>query len=241
MTAWYTYPRIDNYGAPDPFGGFPKPDSNILMPEGSPITTPLSGVVTGINAPDGSLPAWGAVVTIKLSVPYNSVATHIAFLHLTSIASGLHVGSAVSAGQQIGVGGSGPNAAGTQKAALGFAFYNGDAYGYGPSWAQYDGSGQLNPVAFLDSLKKSGIQGGTPPSGTKTPITATITAHLGPNANVTALLIQLDQAMTVLNPFDVQTSGIIGGTTITDPISWLADFGTNIWNDMAAVGLRLFL
>lgn len=241
MAAWYTYNRIDNYGAPDPYGGFAKPDSNILVPEGTPITAPLAGVVTGINAPDGSLPAWGAVVTIKLTVPYNSVATHIAFLHLSALASGLSVGSSVSAGQVIGVAGSGPNAAGSQKAALGFAFYNGDYYGYGPSWAQYDGSSQLNPVAFLNGLAKSG----TPPpptSGTKTPpgapITQTITAHLAPSADVTALLILLDSIMLVNNPFTVQNTQVIGGTTIEDPIAWIAEFGTNLWNDTLAVGLR---
>ncbi len=157
MAAWYTYPRIDNYGAPDPYGGFPKPDSNILVPENTPITSPLAGVVSGINAPDGFLPAWGAVVTIKLAVPYNSIADHIAFLHLTSITPGLHVGSPISAGQQIGVGGSGPNALGAQKAALGFAFYHDAYYGYGPTWAQYDGSSQLNPVAFLVALVVSGL------------------------------------------------------------------------------------
>jgi len=169
MAAWYTYPRIDNYGAPDPFGGFPKPDSNILCPENTPITSPLAGVVSGINAPDGLLPAWGAVVTIKLSVPYNSVADHIAFLHLSSIAAGLKIGSSVSIGQVIGTGGSGPHALGTQKAALGFAFYHDACYGYGPTWAQYDGKPELNPVPFLVGLVGAGL-----PKPTQT-----ITVHSG--------------------------------------------------------------
>src|SRR5258708_5727577 len=172
MPAWYSYPRIDNYGAPDPFGGFPKPDSNILCPENTPITSPLAGIVSGINAPDGSLPAWGAVVTIKLLVPYNPIADHIAFLHLSSITPGLKIGSSVSVGQVIGVGGSGPHAAGTQKAALGFAFYHGDFYGYGPTWAQYDGKPELNPVPFLVALAVIGLP---PPL----PLTQTITVHSG--------------------------------------------------------------
>lgn len=164
---WYMYPRIDQYGGPEPYGNFPKPDSNILVPEGTSITSPLSGVVSGINAPDGSMPNWGAVVTIKLSIPYNPIADHIAFLHLTSIAPGLKVGSPISVGQQIGIGGSGgATPTGTQPAALGFAFYHGDYYGYGPTWSQYVGSSQLNPVPFLDSLKNGGTisTGGTTPT-----------------------------------------------------------------------------
>ena len=167
---WYMYPRIDQYGGPEPYGNFPKPDSNILVPEGTPVTSPLSGVVSGINAPDGSMPGWGAVVTIKLSTPYNPVADHMAFLHLTSIAPGLHVGSPVSVGQQIGIAGSGgATPPGTQPAALGFAFYHGDYYGYGPTWSQYVGSPQLNPVPFLDSLKGGApITGGTTTGGVPT-------------------------------------------------------------------------
>src|SRR4051794_30602915 len=30
-TPWYTFPRIDNLGGVEPFGGFPKPDSNIQI------------------------------------------------------------------------------------------------------------------------------------------------------------------------------------------------------------------
>ena len=34
---WYKYPRIDDYASyPDPDGPFPKPDSNILVPDGVP-------------------------------------------------------------------------------------------------------------------------------------------------------------------------------------------------------------
>jgi hypothetical protein len=201
------------------------------MPEGTPITAPLAGVVTGINAPDGSLPAWGAVVTYKLTTPYNSVATHIAFLHLSSIAAGIKVGSTVSVGTVLGTGGSGPNAAGSQKAALGFAFYNGDYYGYGPTWAQYDGSAALNPTAFLDSLKNSPPVTTPPPTNPPPPVTQTLTVHLAPNADVTALLIKFDSVMTLLNPFNT--------TGTSDPFSWIAEVGANMWEDLSAFGLRL--
>ena len=171
--AWYTYPRIDQYGGPEPYGNFPKPDSNILVPDGTPVTSPLAGIVSGINAPDGSMPSWGAVVTIKLSTPYNPIADHIAFLHLTSIAPGLKVGSPVAVGQVVGTAGSGRTTPpGTQPAALGFAFYHGDYYGYGSTWSQYVGSQQLNPVPFLDSLRSGTvpITGGTTTGGVTTPV-----------------------------------------------------------------------
>ncbi len=239
---WYTYPRIDNYGGVEPYGGFAKPDSNILVPDGTPITSPALGVVSGLNAPDGSLPAWGAVVTIKMITPYNSVATHIAFLHLTTIASGLHVGSQVSVGTVIGTAGSGPSAAGSQKAALGFAFYNGDYYGYGPSWAQYLGSAQLNPVPYLESLKSGKVIIPPPVTGgggvAKPPVTQTITTPLKPNADVTDLLIRFDRMLIINNPFDVQGTTAITGLSITDPISWLAQFGVHMWNDALATLLR---
>jgi len=82
---WYEYPRIDDYGSPDPDGPFPKPDSNILVPDGVPITALASGVVSGINAPDGSHPAFGQVVTVKLDTPLNPIADHMAYLHLNQI------------------------------------------------------------------------------------------------------------------------------------------------------------
>jgi len=242
MAAWYTYPRIDNYGGVEPYGGFAKPDSNILVPDGTPITAPLPGVVSGLNAPDGSLPAWGAVVTIKMTTPYNSVATHYAFLHLSTIAFGIKVGSSISIGTVIGTAGPGPGAAGSQKAALGFALYNGDYYGYGPTWAQYLGSPQLNPVALLNSLKAGSATVPPPvaPGGgtTKPPITKTVTVPLSPNADVTDLLIKFDRMMEITNPFEVGQVSTVMGLSLADPISWLVAFGNNLWNDALATTLR---
>lgn len=153
---WYTYPRVDAYGTPDTFGGFPKPDSNVEVPDGYPITALLSGVVTGINSPDGSVPAWGAAITIKLDQPINSLATHTAYIHLSSIASGLAVGSRVNAGDVIGYSG-GARAAGTQKVPIGFALYAGDIYGYGPQWSQDLGNASLNPTSVLDAAKNGNL------------------------------------------------------------------------------------
>lgn len=168
---WYTYPRIDQYGTPDPFGGFPKPDSNIQVPDNYPITALLGGTVTGINSPSGSIPAWGAVVTIKLDSPLNPIATHTAYLHLASIAPGLAVGSHVSAGDLIGYSG-GKSAAGSQKVPLGFALYHGPFYGFGPEWSQYLGSPSLNMTALLTAAAKGtlNVPGGTDGAGGSAPI-----------------------------------------------------------------------
>lgn len=156
---WYTFPRVDNIGSPDPFGGFPKPDSNIQVPPNYPITALLSGTVSGINSPSGVTPPFGAVITIKLDHALNSLATHTAYLHLASIAPGLKVGSHVNVNDLIGYSG-GVNAAGSQKAPVGFALYGGDYYGYGSAWGQETTAnllGPLNPVPLLDQVAQNGV------------------------------------------------------------------------------------
>lgn len=147
---WYQFPRIDNYGGVEPFGGFAKPDSNIQLPPNYPVTALLPGVVTYIDAPGYNVPAWGAAITIKLDTPVNAIATHTAYIHLASIPANVQVGTHVNAGDLIGYNG-GINAAGTQKVPLGFALYNGDHYGFGQSWSQYLGSAALNPVSLLNN------------------------------------------------------------------------------------------
>ena len=101
---WYKYLRIDDYASyPDPDGSFPKPDSNILVPDGVPITALASGVVSGINAPDGSQPGFGQVVTVKLDTPLNPSADHMAYLHLNQISCSQ--GQRVTFGTPVGVAG----------------------------------------------------------------------------------------------------------------------------------------
>jgi hypothetical protein len=148
---WYTFPRIDNLGGVEPFGGFPKPDSNIQLPAGYPITALLPGTVTAV---DGSNVAWGGVVTIRLDKPLNYLATHTAYLHLASETVG--IGQHVQAGQLIAYNGSAA-AQGTQKVPLGFALYNGDHYGFGAAWAYMTkanlSGGPLDPVPLLNAAR----------------------------------------------------------------------------------------
>ena len=149
--AWYTYPYIANIGTPDPYGGFPKPDVNVAAPSGTPITALLPGTVSGVNSIGGAIPPYGAVVTIKLQTPINSLATHTAYLHLRSIAPNITPGTFVNSGDIIGYSG-GTSPAGSQPAYPGFALYNGDYYGQGSAWnlmTQQNVTGPLNPLPIL--------------------------------------------------------------------------------------------
>jgi len=149
--AWYTYPYIANIGTPDPYGGFPKPDVNVAAPSGTPITALLPGTVSGVNSIGGAIPPYGAVVTIKLQTPINSLATHTAYLHLRSVAPNITPGTFVNSGDIIGYSG-GTSPAGSQPAYPGFALYNGDYYGQGSAWnlmTQQNVTGPLNPLPIL--------------------------------------------------------------------------------------------
>jgi hypothetical protein len=148
---WWQYPFSAGYSGTEPYGGGPKPDINIGVPLNTAIVAPASGTVTYV---DTSSP-WGNAVTIKMDSPYNPVATHYAILHMTSIDPSIQQGQHVNAGQLLGVGGGNNTPSGTQQAPIGFAFYNGDQYGYGSTWNQYVGSSALDPTRFLTSLAGS--------------------------------------------------------------------------------------
>lgn len=135
--AWWMYARIDNLGQPDPFGGVPKPDSNIQLPDGYPIITLLPGTVTAI---DTSNVAWGGVVTLKLDIPLNKLATHMQFEHLAR--TPVRVGQHLNPGDILGFNG-GSLAQGTQKVPLGVGLYHGDHYGVDAGW-QFDTPANLN-------------------------------------------------------------------------------------------------
>lgn len=154
QNGWWTYPRIDNYGVfPDPQGNFKKPDSNILVPYGYPVATPVAGVVSGINSPNGSIPSWGAVVTIKLDQPINSLATHLAFLHLADVT--VREGQRVLPGDIVAHAGDGNHAAGSSPASLGVALTPGQYYGFDGFQYNANGDPQLNPVPFIESVKNN--------------------------------------------------------------------------------------
>ncbi|MDE2588111.1 MAG: hypothetical protein KGL95_00370, partial [Patescibacteria group bacterium] len=64
-------------------------------------------------------------------------------------------GKHLQEGDVIGTGGGNITGSGRQPAGVGFAFFNGDAYGYGPTWNQYVGSKQLDPTSFLSTFSSA--------------------------------------------------------------------------------------
>ncbi len=154
-SAWYSYPHTTDYGGPEPYGNFPKPDENFFLPANTPITALSPGTVTAVDNP-----AWGGAVTMQMDQPYNPIATHQAYIHLAR--STASVGQHLNAGDLLGYGGANITS-GQQPAGVGFAFYNGSDYGFGPSWSKYVGTPPLNPDAFLNSVSQNGP--GNPPGG----------------------------------------------------------------------------
>jgi murein DD-endopeptidase MepM/ murein hydrolase activator NlpD len=156
VAPWWTFARIDNMGVPDPFGGFPKPDSNIQLPANYPIIALLPGTITFI---DGGEVGWGGVITLKLDHPPNAIATHNQYEHLAGTT--VRVGQHVNAGDLIAYNG-GAAAQGAQKVPLGFGYYHGDHYGSGDGW-QYETSSNLNggpldPVPLLNAARAGTLQ-----------------------------------------------------------------------------------
>lgn len=150
--AWTQYPWDDPSGESEPFGGGSKPDANFgSIPANTPITALGSGVVSGTD----SQSAWGCSVTVRLDQPFNDLATHHAYLHLSNI--NVNTGQRVNAGDVIGYAG-GNQTCGSQKVALGFAFYNGDNYGFGSAWQYMQPllNPKLNPTPFLSQFSDPG-------------------------------------------------------------------------------------
>jgi Lysozyme like domain len=144
--AWYCYPRIDGLGGVEPFGNYPKPDSNIQIPAGYLVTSLLDGVITDID--HGS--PWSCVVTCHLDKAINSLATSIAYIHLRADVA-VRIGQHVKIGDTIGYNGF-AQAEGSEKVPLGIALYHGDSYGKGAGWADMTKAnlqGPLNPVPLI--------------------------------------------------------------------------------------------
>jgi hypothetical protein len=104
--AWWMYPidaKGSSYGQiTDPLGTYLKPDVNIAVPAGVPITSLTNGVVTDVS--DHGSTGGGLSVVILMMPPLNTLATHVAYNYLGSAA--VRVGQTVAMGQQIGVAGS---------------------------------------------------------------------------------------------------------------------------------------
>lgn len=260
---WWDAPIIDNWGQyPDPEGPFAKPDLNILLPANYPIVAPLPGKITGINAPDGSVPFFGATITVRMDKPINTVAVSYSFLHLQRIQPGLQVGMHINAGQVLAYGGAGQTA-GVSKAAVGFALYPGDNYGFGPEWVQYIQrpshtiDPRLDPHPLYNSIKNGSIgidfaqNFSTFPVGLNSAPSSNqgllnkVSVAFKPNESVAAFFTGIDEIVQVVNPVptstDVDQLDILGAT-FPNPISWVADLLFNLFIvDGPAVLIRSIL
>ena len=163
---WWDYVLGYDYNAVEPYGGFAKPDLNFNAPGGSYINALLPGTVTAIDGRTtqgagpvtSGLPAWGHVVTVRLSNPYVAGGTNAqstAYLHLSSV--NVKVGQQINGGDPIGYW-SGAAPPGTQAADPGFAFGNGGNYGadagslWGYGYAPGKAPAAFNPDNFIKSI-----------------------------------------------------------------------------------------
>ena len=132
---------------------FKKPDTNLQVPAGTPITALLSGTVT--DASDRGKIAGGLSVTVRLNNPINSVATHISYNYLGS--RQVSKEQNVQAGQTIGIAGS-PTGIFT-AVALG----SDDVWGSGPGFAlNAVGDPRLDPRPVLAAANKGTLGMGVP-------------------------------------------------------------------------------
>src|SRR6266571_2590944 len=148
---WYTYrsdtPGSGAYGGIEPQcpGCYDKPDTNIAVPAGTPITALLPGVITDVE--NLGTNAGGLSVTERLTNAINSAAQYMSFNFLggTSVTKGQQI----AAGQQVGTAGS--------PTGVNFALGLGsDPVWGGSSFSQHQGVGDplTNPqTQVLDKLK----------------------------------------------------------------------------------------
>lgn len=108
---WYTYPQDSpggGYGEMiDPVcagGGcsYLKPDTNIAVPSGTPITALLPGIVSAVDY--NGTGNGGLSVTVQLDNALNSLAKYVSYNFLGS--ANVQVGQHLSSGQQLGTAGS---------------------------------------------------------------------------------------------------------------------------------------
>ncbi len=160
---WYSYPQDD------PGGGYGerrepldprylKPDTNIRVPAGTPITALKSGTVTDVN--EKGKTAGGLSVTVRLKDQINIVATHISYNYLGS--AQVSPGQPVQKGDTIGIAGS------PHEIWFAIALTKDDVWG-GPNFAlNAQGDRRLDPRPVL----KEAMGEGTPPIDLTDPIVA---------------------------------------------------------------------
>lgn len=151
---WYTYPSDAPGGGYGQIGeplnpSYLKPDTNIAIPAGVPITSWDGGVITDVS--NKGFSNGGLSVTMRLNHPINANAQYASFNYLGS--PNVHVGQVVYPGTQIGIAGS--------PTGINFALGLGNTPSWGTgSFPQGTGDPNYNPNQVLISLNK-----GQTPSG----------------------------------------------------------------------------
>lgn len=150
---WYLYPIDSNGGGYgqilDPYCArcgcctYLKPDTNIAIPQGTPITALRSGTVTDVT--DHGAGGGGLSIVIQDNSPINSVATHEAYNYLGS--SQVRIGQTVQAGQQIGKAGS-PYGINFALALTPDTTWGGSSFNLNAK-----GDPRLNPLQLLDPAR----------------------------------------------------------------------------------------
>lgn len=151
---WYTYFYDKDFGTyPDPVGPYAKPDANVRVPTGTPITAIASGTVTGVRRQP-----WGPLaysITVRMDAPWNNVARYTAYNYVSS--PQVHIGQHVNFGTPLAIAG---NPYGIWTA---FALSDSPVYGTGTKNSPFAGryiNPALNPVPFLQAVN-SGSHPGT--------------------------------------------------------------------------------
>lgn len=137
----------------DPLGNYRKPDVNIAIPGGVPITAWDSGVITDVS--DKGRNSGGLSVTMSLDHPINSSARYTSFNYLGNAV--VSVGQRVQPGTVIGYAGS--------PYGISFAL----ALGNAPSWGsggfpQGSGNPAYDPHQILNLLRGGNFTVGSLPS-----------------------------------------------------------------------------
>lgn len=145
-----------------------KPDTNLAVQAGTPITSLTSGIVTDVH--DYGICCGGLSTTVKMDNPPNSLAQYVSYNFLGS--SNAYVGQRVNTGQQIGKAGS--------PYGINFALaLSADPHWGGPNF-HYNAVGdpRLDPRQLL-STARGGTGLSSPPDNSNSPSFITgLTEHI---------------------------------------------------------------
>lgn len=102
----------------------------------------------------------------------------------------------------------------------------------------------VNPYSLFSQLSNQSASGKIDSGGLLGLLPGGITNISNPlaaNANVTDLLISLDQLGVIKNPFDTSQDNVQQVWGVDNPVSWLGAVGTNLFTDTRSILIRFLL